>query len=251
MCAQFALPFCTLGRRRPEGARERRSLPCHTSSITGARLLQRSKLTHQDVVQSCQKLPIRHVRPSHRATPDLVLALEWQGKEFFVVIGRAVVVVCWETSFDHQVLEASIHADLLIIVTRGNTGSAVIIRWSVVHIAPGMCISWSLSVPVHRTLTRMVDFCQEPHLHIWIRAPSDTPTTVAYKVSIAHQTNNNINSNTIWGGSVLTGEEPPPHSGELKHALSQAGGPTQSQLSRPMSSRHHISMEHRLRRKHL
>ena len=44
-----------------------------------------------------------------------------------------------------------------------------------------------------------------------------------------------------------------PHStfGELKHALTQAGGPTQSQLSRPMSSGHHISMEHRLRRKHL
>ena len=49
----------------------------------------------------------------------------------------------------------------------------------------------------------------------------------------------------------LTGEEPPPHSGELKHALSQAGGPTQSQLSRPMSSGHHISMEHRPRRKQL
>ena len=63
--------------------------------------------------------------------------------------------------------------------------------------------------------------------------------------------NNNNNNNTIWGGSVLTGEEPPPHSGELKHALPQAGGPTQSQLSRPMSSGHHISMEHRLRRKHL
>ena len=47
--------------------------------------------------------------------------------------------------------------------------------------------------------------------------------------------NNNI---TIWGGSVLTGEEPAPHSGELKHALPQAGGPTQSQLSRPMSSGH-------------
>ena len=60
---------------------------------------------------------------------------------------------------------------------------------------------------------------------------------------------NNNNNNIIWGGSVLTGEEPPPHSGELKHALSQAGGPTQSQLSRPMSSGHHISMEHRLRRK--
>ena len=63
--------------------------------------------------------------------------------------------------------------------------------------------------------------------------------------------NNSNNNNTIWGGSVFTGEEPPPHSGELKHALSQAGGPTQSQLSRPMSSGHHISMEHRLRRKQL
>ena len=61
--------------------------------------------------------------------------------------------------------------------------------------------------------------------------------------------NNNNNNNTIWRGSVLTGEEPPPHSGELKHALPQAGGPTQSQLSRPVSSGHHISMEHRLRRK--
>ena len=61
----------------------------------------------------------------------------------------------------------------------------------------------------------------------------------------------NNNNNTIWGGSVLTGEEPPPHSGELKHALPQAGGPTQSQLSRPMPSGHHSSMEHRLRRKQL
>ena len=63
--------------------------------------------------------------------------------------------------------------------------------------------------------------------------------------------NNNNNYNTIWGGSVLTGEEPPPHSGELHHALTQVGGATQSQLSRPMSSGHHISMEHRLRRKQL
>ena len=62
---------------------------------------------------------------------------------------------------------------------------------------------------------------------------------------------NNDNNDTICGGSVLTGEEPPPHFGELKHALPQAGGPTQSQLSRPMSSGHHISMEHRLRRKQL
>ena len=29
---------------------------------------------------------------------------------------------------------------------------------------------------------------------------------------------NNNNNNTIWEGSVLTGEEPPLHSGELKHA---------------------------------
>ena len=62
---------------------------------------------------------------------------------------------------------------------------------------------------------------------------------------------NNNKNNTIWRGSVVTGVEPPLHSGELKHALTQAGGPTQSQPSRPMSSRHHISMEHRLRRKHL
>ena len=61
----------------------------------------------------------------------------------------------------------------------------------------------------------------------------------------------NNNSNTIWRVSVLSGVELPPHSGELKHALTQAGGPSQSQLSRLKSSRHHISMEHRLRRKHL
>ena len=74
-------------------------------------------------------------------------------------------------------------------------------------------------------------------------------TIQQFNNSTIQQFNNN-NNNTIWGGSVLTGE-PPPHSGELKHALLQAGGPTQSQLSRPMSSGHHISMEHRLRRKQL
>ena len=75
--------------------------------------------------------------------------------------------------------------------------------------------------------------------------------TYTHLESRQNNNNNNNNNNTIWGGSVLTGEEPPPHSGELKHALTQAGGPTQTQLSRPMSSRHHISMEHRLRRKQL
>ena len=59
------------------------------------------------------------------------------------------------------------------------------------------------------------------------------------------------NNNTIWGGSVLTGKEPSHHFGELKHALPQAGGTTQSQLSHPISSLHHISIEHRLRRRQL
>ena len=78
-----------------------------------------------------------------------------------------------------------------------------------------------------------------------------TSFTACVRNNSNSNSNNNNNNNTIWGGSVLTGEEPPPHSGELKHALSQEGGPTQSQLSRPMSSGHHISMEHRQRRKQL
>ena len=45
--------------------------------------------------------------------------------------------------------------------------------------------------------------------------------------------NRTKHNNTIWRGSVLTGEEPLPCSAELSHALSQAGGPTQSQVSRP------------------
>ena len=69
------------------------------------------------------------------------------------------------------------------------------------------------------------------------------------RISLTSDTNNHKEPQTQR--SVLTGEEPPPHSGELKHSLTQAGGPTQSQLSRPMSSGHHISMEHRLRRKQL
>ena len=44
----------------------------------------------------------------------------------------------------------------------------------------------------------------------------------------------NNNDDPIWRGSALTGEEPPPNSGVLNHALSQAGGPTQFQLSRPV-----------------
>ena len=53
----------------------------------------------------------------------------------------------------------------------------------------------------------------------------------------------NKQTTTIWSSSVLTGEE--------HHALSQVGGPSQSQPSHPMSSRHHISTEHRQRWKHL
>ena len=78
-----------------------------------------------------------------------------------------------------------------------------------------------------------------------------TTLTKQHQNNTQQHTTTHNNNNTIWGGSVLTGEEPPPHSGELKHALPQASGPTQSQLSRPMSSGHHIFMEHRLRRKQL
>ena len=66
-----------------------------------------------------------------------------------------------------------------------------------------------------------------------------------------HRVRNNNNNNPIWGGSVLTGEELPPHCGELNHALSPSGGPNQTQPSHPMSSGHHISLEHRPRRKQL
>ena len=54
------------------------------------------------------------------------------------------------------------------------------------------------------------------------------------------------NNDTIWGGSVLTGEEPPLWGVE---ACSQAGGPTQSRLL-SLCRQDQISMEHRLRRKH-
>ena len=72
---------------------------------------------------------------------------------------------------------------------------------------------------------------------------------IPQKININININISNNNYAIWRGSVLTGEELPPYSGELKHALSLECGPTQSQLSR-RSSRHHISMEHRLRRKH-
>ena len=55
------------------------------------------------------------------------------------------------------------------------------------------------------------------------------------------QQQTNHNNIPIWRGSVSTSEEPSPNSGELNHALSQVGDPTQSQLSRPMSSGHHIA----------
>ena len=60
-----------------------------------------------------------------------------------------------------------------------------------------------------------------------------------------------VSGTTTTTTIVQSGEAPfqqarslQPTLGELKHALSQAGGPTQSQLSRPMSSRPHISMLH-------
>ena len=82
-------------------------------------------------------------------------------------------------------------------------------------------------------------------------------TTIHHSTTRMHQhhttRDRTTTTTTIQSGEApfLTGEELPPHSGELNRALSQEGGPTQSQLSRHMSSGHHISMEHRLRRKHL
>ena len=67
-------------------------------------------------------------------------------------------------------------------------------------------------------------------------SPRCQATICQFILSVCGQTHpserslqNNNNNNTISGGSVLTGEEPPPNFGELKHALSQAGGPTQPQ----------------------
>ena len=57
----------------------------------------------------------------------------------------------------------------------------------------------------------------------------------------------NNNTNPIWGGSVSKGEELPSHSGESRSLPS--GWPNPTQLSRTMSSGHHIFMEHRRRKK--
>ena len=89
-----------------------------------------------------------------------------------------------------------------------------------------------------------------PGLHAWNWQVAECTCDV--KCFFTHiQQRPTTTTNTIWGSSVLTGEEPPLHSGELEHALLPSRRPAQSQLSRPMSSGHHISMEHRLRRKHL
>ena len=75
----------------------------------------------------------------------------------------------------------------------------------------------------------------------------------------SHQAASQTTTTTTTTTTIIQSGEAPfsharslhPHSGELNHALSQAGGPTQSQQFRPMSSRHHITMENRPRRKQL
>ena len=124
----------------------------------------------------------------------------------------------------------------LYMTVRGN------FRCVVQHISTPSMVKNSSSSRAHaNSCQRFVD------IHI----PSEGSHKNNSNNSNNSNSNHNNNNNTIWRGSVLTGEEPPPHSGELKRALPQAGGPTQSQLSRPMSSGHHITMEHRLRRKQL
>ena len=54
-----------------------------------------------------------------------------------------------------------------------------------------------------------------------------------------------------WRGSVLTGKEPPTPLWGVESCSFPTIWPAQSQLSQRMRSRHHISMEHRLRRKQL
>ena len=124
----------------------------------------------------------------------------------------------------------------LYMTVRGN------FRCVVQHISGPSMVKNSSSSRAH------ANSCQRP---VDTHTPSEGPHKNNSNNSNNSNSNHNNNNNTIWRGSVLTLEEPPPHSGELKHALLQAGGPTQSQLSRPMSSGHHISMEHRLRRKQL
>ena len=83
-------------------------------------------------------------------------------------------------------------------------------------------------------------------LHLHVRVSNNHNHTTPQNNS-TRTTQNNIN--TIWRGSVLTGEAPPPL-WEVASCLLQSGGPTQSQLSRPLSSGHHASIEHHpLRRK--
>ena len=90
------------------------------------------------------------------------------------------------------------------------------------------------------------------HTHPSRQQASKTTTTTTHNNNThnTQQHNNENNNNTIWGGSVLTGEEPPPYSGGVQAcSLPKQAAQPNPQLSRPMSSRHLISMEHRLRRK--
>ena len=53
----------------------------------------------------------------------------------------------------------------------------------------------------------------------------DAGSRVAKHIASPLTRDHNKNNNPIWGGSVSTGEEPPPLSGELKHALSPSRRP--------------------------
>ena len=114
-------------------------------------------------------------------------------------------------------------------------------------------IDQSTNRPIDQSTNRPIDQSNQTKPHHTTPHHTTPNQTKPNQTKPQQHHNTTITTKIIQSGEApfLTGEELPPHSGELKHALSQVSGPTQSQLSRPMSSRHHISMEHRLWRKHL
>ena len=85
----------------------------------------------------------------------------------------------------------------------------------------GLCINMPTVHNLHMAVWELVEI-QLEHAQAHASSACGCGVYIHTPSSVPHN-----NNNTIWRGSVLTGEEPPRHSGELNHALSQVGGPTQ------------------------